>query len=132
MPTQKHQLPFRRLLGRFAVCRLPAVASLPDWGLAGSFASVTRTAEEVSIVCAEENVPAEVRAERGWTGFKLEGPFAFSQTGILAAFIGPLAESGIAIFAVSTFDTDFVFVKEESVQAALDVLRRAGHRLIEG
>jgi len=130
MPLQKHSLAFRRLPGRFAVCRLAAGASLPDWGFAGPFASVSRTAEELSVVCAEESVPTEVHTERGWVGFKLEGPFAFSQTGILAAFIAPLAESRIPIFAISTFDTDYVFVKEESVAAALATLRDAGHRLI--
>jgi uncharacterized protein len=131
MSSQKHQLAFRRLLGRFAVCRLPAGTGVPGWGFAGLFASVTRSQEEVSIVCAEENVPAEVKAERGWAGFQLEGPFPFSMTGVLSAFIEPLAQRGISIFAVSTFDTDYVFVKEGCVGPAMLALRRAGHRLIE-
>ena len=131
MQVPNHQLKFRRLAGRFAVCRLEAEGHIPEWAASGQFSSVTRTEDELSIVCPQQSVPADVRAERGWVGLKLEGPFAFSQAGILAAFIGPLAESGVAIFAISTFDTDYVLVKEESVEAAVAALRGAGHCLIE-
>jgi hypothetical protein len=77
-----------------------------------------------------ENVPQDVRAEAPWTCFKLDGPFAFQLTGILASFIGPLAEAGIPTFAISTYDTDYVFVREEFAAAALRTLRDAGHELI--
>jgi hypothetical protein len=78
------------------------------------------------------SVPQGVKAEVPWTCFQLEGPFAFQLSGILASFIGPLAEAGIPIFAVSTYDTDYVFVKEEFAAAALCALQEAGHQLIAG
>jgi len=129
---QNHQLKFRRLDGRFAVCRLPADAKFPEWALVGAFTSVTRSADEFSIVCLESGVPPDVQAERPWVGFKLEGPFPFSQTGILASFISPLAESAVPIFALSTYDTDYVFVKEGYAGVALSALQAAGHQLLGG
>lgn len=91
------------------------------------FCSVTRTSDELSIVCAEEVVPAGTNAVRGWLCLKLEGPFAFSETGILSSFLAPLAESGIGIFAISTFDTDYVLIQVQSWSKASEALRGAGH-----
>jgi hypothetical protein len=93
----------------------------------GSFYSATSTLDELSIVCAEEQVPSEVRCEREWACLKLEGPFPFSDTGILSSFVQPLAEGAIPIFAVSTFDTDYVLVKQVSLKTAVQVLKDAGH-----
>jgi uncharacterized protein len=115
---------------RLAVCQLTADAPVPDWALAGGFFCVTRTADELSIVCEENRVPAGVRAERDWVSLKLEGPFPFSMTGVLASFLEPLAEAGIPIFAVSTFDTDYVLIKRETLEAAVEVLRTAGHEQV--
>ena len=123
-------LKFSRVPGSFAVCRLAAGASVPDWALHGRFCSVTRTADELSVVCPEDQVPPEVQHENQWACLKLEGPFPFSETGILTSFVQPLSERAIPIFAVSTFDTDYVLVKAERVQAADDALRRAGHERI--
>ncbi len=121
------QLKFRQLAGVFAVCRLPSNASIPALPDAASFLSITRTADELSIVCVAEHVPENAKCESPWVCFKLEGPFPFSLTGVLASFLDPLAKAGIPIFAVSTFDTDYVLVKEESAPAALKALRDAGH-----
>jgi uncharacterized protein len=126
----RRKLRFRFIAGKFAVCRFAADAPSPAWSVGGPFLSITRTAEELSIVCLSETVPANVKAERDWTCFKLEGPFPFQETGILAAFIGPLAENGIPIFAISTFDTDYVLIKEDFVGMALSVLAGAGHELL--
>jgi hypothetical protein len=123
-------LRFRRLPPRFAVCRSPADAAAPELPGTALFASVTRTAEELSIVCPADQAPANAKCESSWTCFKLEGPFPFALTGVLASFIDPLAQRGVAIFAVSTFDTDYVLVKEEHLAAALEALRAAGHELI--
>ena len=123
----RHPLCFSRVPGQFAICRLPGDASVPDWATQGPFFSVTRTGDELSVVCQAENVPSEIKCEAGWACFKLEGPFPFSQTGVLASFIDPLAESAIPIFAISTYDTDYVLVKEETVEAAVSALQRAGH-----
>lgn len=70
------------------------------------------------------------KCESSWTCFKLDGPFPFAQTGVLASFINPLAQRGVPIFAISTFDTDYVLVKEDHVAAALEALLAAGHELI--
>jgi hypothetical protein len=100
--------------------------------MSGLFTSITRTAEELSIVCPQENVPEGVKAEKGWICFELVGPFPFSQTGVLASFIDPLAERGVSIVAISTFDTDYVLVKEEFAGTALEALQEAGHALSPG
>ena len=97
---------------------------------ANGFCSITRTADEVSIVCAENVVPTEIEAARGWVCLKLEGPFAFSETGILSSFLAPLAESGIGIFAISTFDTDYVLIETKLWERAAEVLGAAGHQRV--
>ena len=96
----------------------------------GSFYSVTRTADELSVVCPQEPVPPDVRHENAWACLKLEGPFPFSQTGILTAFVQPLSDRAIPIFAVSTFDTDYVLVKEAWIDKATEILKGAGHQAI--
>jgi len=95
-----------------------------------SFLSITRTSDELSIVCGTNHVPENAKCESPWTCFKLEGPFPFNLTGVLASFLDPLAAARIPIFAVSTFDTDYVLVKEESGPAALKALRDAGHEFL--
>jgi hypothetical protein len=122
-----HQLNLAWLQGAFAVCRLTADAPLPTWATAGEFLSITRTAGELSIVCPEEAVPQGVQCERGWRCLRVAGPLEFSLVGVLASLAVPLAEAGISIFVVSTFDTDYLLVKEEKQQQAAEVLRQAGH-----
>jgi hypothetical protein len=124
------QLKFRQLAGTFAVCRLPADAPMPRSIESDSFLSITRTSDELSIVCGTNHVPENAKCESPWTCFKFEGPFPFNLTGVLASFLDPLAAARIPIFAVSTFDTDYVLVKEESGPAALKALRDAGHEFL--
>lgn len=90
---------------------------------------VTRTADELSVVCEESRVPAAVRVEKDWVALKLEGPFPFSMTGVLASFLQPLAAANIPIFAVSTFDTDYVLMKREKLEEAIKALGTAGHQM---
>ncbi len=125
-----HQLKFRQLPGHYAIVRLAPDAPVPDWATKGDFTSITRTADELSIVCATENLPPDVRTSHRWIGLKLKGPFRFSLTGVLQSFIGPLSYGQIPIFAISTYDTDYVLVQEQFLEAALDVLLHAGHELI--
>ena len=127
---QNQALKFSLVPGHFAICRIRHDAGVPDIPRSSPFVSVTRTADELSIVCPEGDAPAAAKAERGWSCFKLIGPFPFSQTGVLASFIGPLAENGISVFAVSTFDTDYVLVKAEHAGHSMAVLRAAGHELV--
>jgi uncharacterized protein len=125
------KLRFSRLTGGFAICRLSPGTVIPDWAPHGSFYSVTSTAEELSVVCAETQVPANVPCEGAWACLKLEGPFPFSETGILAGFVQPLAERAIPVFAISTFDTDYVLVKDGWLERALAALRDAGYEQLK-
>src|SRR5579885_3300270 len=101
----------------FAICRLPAGTPVPAWGQAGPFVSITRTADELSIVCRQKDVPDGIRAESGWRCLKVEGPFALDGTiGVLAALAAPLAQAAVSIFAVSTYDTDYLLLKDSALQ----------------
>ena len=124
-----HRLKFRRLPGLYAIVRLASNAPIPDWAAQGDFTSITRTAEELSIVCPLNGIPKDVSLGPRWICLTLEGPFPFSQTGVLLSFIAPLSNNGIPIFAVSTYDTDYVLVQEEFQDGALKVLQSAGHDL---
>jgi len=127
----RHQLKFRWLPGGpYAIVRLAPDVPVPDWATRGIFTSISRTAEEISVVCPADNLPADVHSPHHWINLKLEGPFPFSQTGILLSFIEPLASNGIPIFAISTYDTDYVLIMKEYAGTAIDALRDAGHELI--
>jgi hypothetical protein len=110
-----------------AVCLLDADAEIPTWALEAEFFCVVRAADELSVVCPEGRVPDGTRAERGWLAVQLEGPFPFSMTGVLASFIQPLAEAQIPIFAISTFNTDYVLIKRDDLDRATAALTAAGH-----
>jgi hypothetical protein len=112
------------LPGRFAVCRLAADAGVP-----AAFFSVTRTPDELSVVCAEDSAPEGAPCENGWRILQVAGPLDFSLTGVLAAIATPLANAGVSIFAISTFDTDYVMVKEANFAESVEALRAAGHRV---
>jgi uncharacterized protein len=123
-------LKFRGLSGTYVVCRFPANSSIPPCAsLGGGFISITRTEDELSIVCLLESAPKDIQQEIRWTCFKIEGPFSFSTVGILNSCITPLAQAEIPIFALSTYDTDYVLVKEDDAERATEALQRAGHRL---
>jgi uncharacterized protein len=124
------QLKFRCLTGLYAIARLAPDASAPDWATKGEFSSITRTGDELSIVCSADNLPRDVNFQQHWICLKLEGPFPFSQTGVLLSFIEPLSSKGIPIFAISTYDTDYVLIQEEFAGMALDSLQQAGHELL--
>ena len=81
------------------------------------------------MVCPEGSVPEDVRCEGGWRVLKLEGPFGFSEVGVLVSVAGPLAGAGVSVFAVSTYDTDYVLVKEEQLRPAVAALRGRGHEV---
>jgi uncharacterized protein len=112
-----------------AVCRLAPAAAVPAWAWTGEPASVTRTRDELSIVCGADAVPQEVRSEDGWRCLKVDGPLDFALTGILAALTAPLAAAGIALFALSTYDTDYLLVKAEDLDRAIEAVRMAGHHV---
>jgi hypothetical protein len=113
----------------YAIVRLAPDASVPEWATRGEFTSISRSRDELSIVCPVENLPADVSSSHRWICLKLEGPFPFSQTGVLLSFIEPLSSKRIPIFAIATYDTDYVLIQEEFAGKAFDALRDAGHEL---
>ncbi|TQM17475.1 hypothetical protein FB548_0859 [Pseudoxanthomonas sp. 3HH-4] len=117
------------LPGRYAVAQLPAGSALPEWWPNTGMRHAGWTDDELSLVCKEAHVPRDVRCQRDWCMFKLQGPFDFALTGILKAVLDPLAAAGIGIFALSTYDTDYVLVQALRLDEALSALRDAGHRI---
>lgn len=130
-PSQTRPLKFRQLAGLYAIVRLSPNAPVPAWATKDNFTSITRTAEELSIVCPAENIPKGFAPALRSLCLKLEGPFPFSQTGVLLSFIQPLSNNAIPIFALSTYDTDYVLIPQEHAGRAVDLLNQAGHELIK-
>jgi hypothetical protein len=113
----------------FAICKLRTDENIPDWTLSESFCSITRTPDELSIVCPQEVVPKGIQAVRGWRGLRVEGKFDFSAVGILSSITSSLAKAGIAVFVISTYDTDYILVKDSELDRAIAALRNAGHNV---
>lgn len=114
------------------VCRLGRDAEVPDWAWAGDFVSITKTPEELSIVCRQVDVPKNVRCEKDWRCLKVNGPLDFTCVGILASLSVPLSKAGVSIFAVSTYDTDYLLVKEKDLERTILVLNQEGHIVERG
>ena len=131
MPATARKLALTVLPKTFVICKLPADAPVPAWATQGKFFSITRTSEELSVVAETDMVPENLRGDIAWRAMKAHGPFAFSEVGVLAALVAPLAEAGISVFALSTFDTDYLFTGETQLQAAVAALRKAGHTVHE-
>lgn len=128
MTAGRPRLPLVVLPETVAVCRLPAGAPIPEWtSKAGAFLTVSRTPEELSVTADQEVVPTGTRCERDYRPIRVRGTLPPDLVGILLAIAGPLAEAKIAIFAISTYDTDYVLVKSRDIPAALVALRAAGH-----
>jgi len=112
-----------------AVCRLGAQDPIPQWATESPFFSISRTGEELSIVCQQSHVPAGVKSERGWRCFRVKGPLDFGLNGILASLVTPLAEAKISVFSLSTYDTDYVMIKQQNAEPAITTWLHAGHRV---
>ena len=117
--------------GLFAVARLSAGAKIPAWAFRDGFHSITRTPTELSIVCRQDRVPAGVRRRDGFRCLEVLGLLAFDAIGVLSSLVLPLAGARISILAISTFDTDLLFVPRARFAAAVRALERAGHRVAE-
>lgn len=111
------------------ICQMDKDARIPDWLLASTFYSITKTAEELSVVCPQTNVPEGIKKDEGWRCLKVEGPLDFSAAGILASLTMPLAKEGISVFAMSTYNTDYLLVKERHLEKAVQVLAQNGHQI---
>ena len=126
MPLPRLQIMPQRL----AVARLDPAADLPAWLPREGFLSITRTSDELSIVVDEQALPGRVTAETGWRMLKVLGPLNFSLVGVLASLANPLAAAGVSIFAISTYDTDYLLVREAQFALALAALAEAGFDLL--
>lgn len=122
-------LALRVLPFELALCNLPAATPVPEWVLTSGFFSITRTVDELSIICPVAAIPAEVDREGPWACIEVQGPLDLALTGILAALAVPLADARIPIFVISTYRTDYLLVRAAMLAAAKDVLRRAGHNI---
>jgi hypothetical protein len=135
-----HNLKYRVLPEQLVVLRLAADARIPPWVVESGFSCVVRTRDELSIVCLEDvyredlssgvRLPDGTPCERGWLALQLQGPFPFSMTGVLASFVQPLAAAQVPIFAISTFDTDYVLIKRDDLDRAINALQAAGHEKV--
>jgi hypothetical protein len=118
------------LPGALAVCRLDPHQAIPAWLAGESLLSITRTPHELSIVCGEDLVPDDVRSEKGWRCLAVQGPLPFTLTGVLASLANPLAQAAVSLFAISTFDTDYLLVPAADLERAIATLKAAGHEVV--
>ncbi|HKO04653.1 MAG TPA: ACT domain-containing protein, partial [Candidatus Acidoferrales bacterium] len=123
------RLTLRLLPASFAICRLEPDAALPAWLPRQGFTACVRAEDELCIYCEETAVPQDVRAVRNWRALQLLGPFDFSESGVIAAVAGPLAEAGISIAVLATYDTDYIFVRNDALESAAEILQAAGLRV---
>lgn len=134
-PTAAKPVPKRALVplvvldNRLAICRFGPDQPLPSWAPKGKgeFFSATRTPQELSIIVAESRVPGDVKCERNWRLLMVQGPLDFSLVGIIAGLSGTLADANVSIFALSTYDTDYLMVKQADLERAVAALREAGY-----
>lgn len=113
----------------FAICRLDKDAPIPDWAFQGGLFSITRTEDELSIVCPQINVPKGIVCNQGWSCLKVKGPLDLSLTGIISSIATTLEAEGMSLFSISTYDTDYVMVKEKDLEKAILALTEAGQKI---
>ncbi len=116
---------FPEVLG---ICRLGSSEAIPCWA-EGAFLSVTRTSDELTIVCREKSIPETVKHEKGWRYFRIDQVLDFSMVGVLSSISGVLARRDISIFVVSTYDTDYFLVKEQALAKAVAALKQADYHV---
>jgi ribosomal protein S18 acetylase RimI-like enzyme len=126
-----HRLKLLGVAGWFAVCKLANGSPIPPWATTGDLFCVTRTPDEVSVVCRQEIVPEGIKCERDWRCLRVAGSMPFTLVGVLASLTTPVAKAGVAVFTFSTFDTDYLLVKAGDIPKTIAALRAAGH-LVDG
>jgi hypothetical protein len=127
----KRTLELSLLPETFAICRLAPEAAVPEWATQGEFFSITRSSDELSIIAERALVPDRLRTNASWRVMKLHGPFDFSEVGVLASLLEPLAAAGVSVFTISTFDTDYLLVQSSQLHEAVGGLRNAAHTVHE-
>ncbi|MFW6022407.1 MAG: ACT domain-containing protein [Halanaerobiaceae bacterium] len=109
---------------RSSICKMDNNSPIPMWVLKNrNFYSITKTSDELSIISLEKLVPEDVKQEKGWRALKIDGNLDFSLVGIVSSITGILAEMEISVFVMSTYNTDYIFIKEENMSRALETLR---------
>jgi hypothetical protein len=131
MPVAKRSFELSLLAETFTICHLAADAAVPEWAMQGQFFSITRTSDELSVIAEKALVPARLRTDVTWRAMKVHGPFDLSEVGVLAPLVAPLAAVGVSVFAVSTFDTDYLLVQCSQLREAITALRNAAHAVHE-
>lgn len=130
MSTVDKKLNLKLLKVKYSVCRLNKNDEIPKWIFDEEFFSITRTDDELSIVCSQDKIKENIKCEKDWRILKIEGPLDFSLIGILSRISTLMANDGISIFAISTYDTDYILIKEESINRAIEVLENNNYNII--
>ena len=131
MPAAKRSFELSLLPEKFTICRLAPDAAVPEWATRGQYFSITRTSDELSVIAETVLIPERLRTEVSWRVMKVHGPFDFSEVGILASLLEPLAAAGASVFTISTFDTDYLLVQSSQLRDAVAGLRNAAHTVHE-
>lgn len=123
-------LTMKLLNNKYGVCRLDKNELIPTWPQNSDFFSITKTSDELSIVCSQDDIPDDIKCEKDWRMLKILGPLDFSLIGILSSISTILAQKGISIFAISTYDTDYILVKNKDIDNAIAALIAERYEII--
>ena len=126
--TQR-QLQLSLLKDRYGICSLPATAPIPDWALKESLVSITRTEQELTIVCRLDLIPSQYKCDLNWRCFRVDGTFDLNQIGVISSISSPLADAGISIYVISTYKTDYFLIQEDKLDQTISVLSNSGHSI---
>jgi hypothetical protein len=129
---QKRQLQLSLLEGMYGICAFESDAPIPEWAVTASLCSITRTEKELTVVCPQNIILAGVKHESNWRCFRVGGSFDLNQTGVISSLAAPLARAGISIFVVSSYDTDYILVKDKKIEQTIAVLSDNGHLITAG
>lgn len=130
MSEIEKKLTLKLLKDKYSVLRLNKNDEIPKWIFNEEFFSITRTEDELSIVCLQDKVKEYIKCERNWRILKIEGPLDFSLIGILSKISTLMANNNISIFAISTYDTDYILIKEETINRAIEILENSNYNII--
>ena len=126
---KQRQLQLSLLKDKYGICTLPNTAPIPDWALTQSLASITRTEKELTIVCRLEILPSQYQSDLNWRCFKIDGSFDLNQIGVISSISSPLADAGISIYVISTYDTDYFLIQEHNLKQTISTLSDIGHNI---
>ena len=127
---RKRQLQLSLLDEIYGICVFENDTPIPEWAAAASFCSIIRTQKELTIVCPQNTIDSDCEYDADWRCFRVDGSFDFNQIGVISSLAAPLAQAGISIFVVSSFDTDYILVKGENVEQTIAVFSDNGHFIV--